>query len=74
MTSKQSVIQKNVTHGTELYLCVRCAEGAGGKWPKGHAATWSGSVCDVCQKQANTCALSDWEWPKSWPNRLRREF
>lgn len=74
MTSRYNIVLKAVTHGDDIRICHRCADDVGGQWPEGHKASFCGGTCHVCQQKKSVCALSDWEWPKSWPNKLDREL
>jgi len=46
------------------YICSRCATARGGKWPRGHAATWHSSGCPYCKASDGFVAnVGDWNWP-----------
>jgi len=45
------------------YLCNACAFRLGGRWPRGHVATYHDGVCDVCGKTAAVANVGDWNWP-----------
>ena len=55
------------------YLCSRCAKRLGGKWPKGHAATFHGGVCNLCGLAASLAAWDDWNWPAPKDRKFNQE-
>ena len=46
------------------YICSVCAHALGGKWPKGHVATFHIGLCDNCNNRCSLACWSDWNWPK----------
>lgn len=46
------------------YICGDCAYILGGKWPKGHVATFHLSICENCKQNTSLAHWSDWNWPK----------
>ena len=53
------------------YLCKECAEKLGGKWPKGHAATFHYAKCDVCGEEKALANVGDWDWPDNKARGMR---
>jgi len=47
------------------YLCGECAELLGGRWPKGHRATFHPATCPLCQVCRPIASWDDWSWPKT---------
>ena len=46
------------------YLCGQCAENLGGKWPKGHRASFHPAKCPICKDCRPIACWDDWNWPK----------
>ena len=46
------------------WVCSSCAEKAGGKWPKGHVATFHSGICHVCGELVAVTEPRDWCYPK----------
>lgn len=44
------------------YLCGDCADENGGKWPKGHVATFHAGKCNICGKEASLCCATDYDF------------
>ena len=44
-------------------ICRKCAEKHGGKWPRGHMATWHESKCMYCGNVNMLANIGDWNWP-----------
>jgi len=47
------------------YLCGECAEALGGKWPRGHRATFRAATCPICKVCRPIASWDDWDWPKA---------
>lgn len=47
------------------YLCGECAENLGGRWPRGHRATFHGNICPVCLEVKMLASWDDWNWPRA---------
>lgn len=47
------------------YLCGHCAEMLGGRWPRGHRATFHSGECPLCKESKNLASWDDWNWPKA---------
>lgn len=47
------------------YLCGDCAELRGGRWPKGHRATFYPATCPLCKRCRPLASWDDWNWPKA---------
>ena len=45
------------------YICGDCAKFLGGKWPKGHVATWHEGTCRICKRFKALANVGDWTWP-----------
>lgn len=45
------------------WTCSGCAEEAGGKWPRGHVATWHSNICPVCGEQKAVTEPRDYRYP-----------
>lgn len=45
------------------YLCGECSEMLGGRWPKGHRATFHPATCPICKLCRPLACWSDWEYP-----------
>lgn len=46
------------------WVCSPCAEESGGKWPKGHVATFHSGICHVCGELRDITEPRDWRYPK----------
>ena len=45
------------------YICGNCARVLGGKWPKGHVATFHEGKCLICRDTKALASVGDWNWP-----------
>lgn len=46
-----------------VWVCSPCAEKAGGRWPKGHVATFHVGICHVCGEEIAVTEPRDWRYP-----------
>lgn len=46
------------------WICSECAEANGGRWPKGHVATFHNGTCGWCNQTAGVTEPRDWCYPK----------
>lgn len=46
-------------------LCGECAERFGGRWPRGHRATFYSGECPICKESKCLASWDDWNWPKA---------
>lgn len=44
------------------YICSKCAQSRGAKWPEGHCATIHVAECPYCGKEAGLANIGDWNW------------
>jgi hypothetical protein len=47
------------------YMCGDCAENLGGRWPRGHRATFHPAICPICKHTRAVASWDDWNWPKA---------
>lgn len=53
----------NINNRKYDYICRECAKKCGGKWPKGHCATFHDGICGMCEKHKSLANVGDWNWP-----------
>jgi len=53
------------------YICDRCAQKHGGRWPPDHVATMHAGTCCICHKPRAVTNIGDWDWPDGKPRGMR---
>lgn len=54
------------------WICNKCAEKNGGKWPKGHLGTFHVGLCGWCDETKPVSEPRDWKYPEYNPKRGKK--